>query len=130
MRHASAPRSSAAMKSAIERPPTSSSPSQATRTCTGNAPPCASCPTPFSSEYSCPLSSGHAAGVEDAITDGRLERSALPKLERIRRLHVNVPVDEDGRCLSSARGRHLTHYQRSSAVPEDGALAAGAADEV
>ena len=44
-----------------------------------------------------PLVVRDAASVEPLAPDDRVERVALPELERIRRLHVVVPVDENGR---------------------------------
>ena len=40
---------------------------------------------------------GDAARIEPAVPDRRLERRALPSVERIRRLNVEVTVRDDGR---------------------------------
>ena len=48
---------------------------------------------------------GHAAGVQPLVANRRLERIAVPELERRRRLHVEVAVDEDRRRVAIARGR-------------------------
>ncbi len=44
-----------------------------------------------------------SAAVEIAVSDLRLERRRLPELERIGRLHVEVPVAEHGRCFARTR---------------------------
>ena len=46
---------------------------------------------------------GRAARVELAVADGGLERRRLPQVERIHRLHVVVPVEEDGRRARRAQ---------------------------
>ena len=45
---------------------------------------------------------GHAAGVEAAVAHGRRERRALPLLQRVRRLHVVVPVHQHRRLARRA----------------------------
>src|SRR5207247_3694724 len=42
--------------------------------------------------------------VEDTVAYGRLERRALPELEWIGRLDVEMAVDEDGRRVGARRG--------------------------
>lgn len=50
-----------------------------------------------------PLVVGGAAGVDAAITDGRLEGGRLPAIERIGRLHVVVTVDQGRRRSRGTR---------------------------
>ena len=48
---------------------------------------------------------GDAARVDPLVANRRLERLAVPELERRRRLHVEVAVDEDRRRVAVARRR-------------------------
>ncbi len=58
----------------------------------------------FEQEPELPLVVGHAAAVQPAVANGRLERRALPEFKRCRRLDVDMPVAEDSRgALSEAR---------------------------
>ena len=51
---------------------------------------------------------GGATGEQAAAAHGRLERRRLPLVERVRRLHVVVPVDEQGRRAGHFRP-HTPH---------------------
>ena len=54
-----------------------------------------------------------AAAVEVAVAELRLERIALPELERRRRLHVEVAVAEDGRRRPASGGGDLADRERA-----------------
>ena len=72
---------------------------------------------------------GDAAPVEPLVADRRLERLALPELERVGRLHVEVPVAEDGRRLvGPGRGADLADRERLPLPVDDLGCAAGGAD--
>src|SRR5512132_2273109 len=74
---------------------------------------------------------GHAARVEPLVADGRLERLAVPELERRRRLYVEVAVDEDRACVTVAgRRRDLADDERLRVSLLELGLAAGSAHEV
>ena len=78
--------------------PTSSSPSRMNFMLTGSVPFCFRCAsTALKCMNTWPLSSADAARVDLAVAHRRLERRRLPEIERIDRLHVVVPVEEDGR---------------------------------
>ena len=71
-----------------------------------------------------------AAPVEVAVADLGLERIALPELERVGRLHVEVAVAEDGRrARRRRRGADLADRERLAVPVDELALAAGVADE-
>src|SRR5213078_814754 len=54
-----------------------------------------------------------AARVDPLVADRRLERLALPQLERRRRLHVEVAVDEDRRRVAVVgRRRNVADDER------------------
>ena len=73
---------------------------------------------------------GDASGVEPLAPDRRLERRALPQLERRRRLDVEVAVDEHCRRGVGVRRRaQLADRQRPLAVVDELARPAGAAHE-
>ena len=132
---ASAPRSSAARKSTIGWPPVSSSPSQAKRTLTGSSPAAASSAAAFSEHVELALVVGDAAAVEPVAALLELERVGLPELERIGRLHVEVPVDEHRRDrpgLSPDTSEADSSPTISGCVVgrHELRLAAGAADEL
>ena len=67
----------------------------------------------FEQEPELPLVVGHAAAVEPTVANGRLERRAVPELERRRRLHVDVPVAEDGRGAAPERVTPQTPPRRA-----------------
>ena len=46
---------------------------------------------------------GRAARVDLAVADGRLERRRLPEVQRVDRLHVVMPVEQDGRRACGAQ---------------------------
>ena len=74
---------------------------------------------------------GDAACVEPLVPDRRLERRALPQLERRRRLDVEVAVDEHcRRGVGVGRRAQLADRERPLAVVDELALAAGAAHEI
>ena len=68
------------------------------------------------------------APVEPAVPFLERERIGLPELERIRRLHVDVPVDEHRR-RGSVRRLQVADDQRLRVGRNDLGLAAGAAHE-
>src|SRR5213596_2813348 len=72
-----------------------------------------------------------AARVQPTVADGRLERLAVPQLERSRRLHVEVPVDEDRRRRAvSGRSANLAERERLRIGLEELRVAARSSDEV
>src|SRR6185503_12893678 len=72
-----------------------------------------------------------AARVQVLVPDLRLERVRLPELERVRRLHVEVAVAEDGRRALRARRRaDLADRERLAVPVDDLAFTARGADEV
>ncbi len=73
-----------------------------------------------------------AARVQPLAAHGRLERLALPELERRRRLHVEVAVDEDRRrvCGSPLDARISPTTSGCVSPGSTSAVAAGATDEV
>ena len=82
-------------------------------------------------EVELPLVVGDPARVEPLVADRRLERRALPEVERIGRLDVEVPVDQDGRRgVGVLRGANLADRERPPVEVDEIALAARAPDEV
>jgi hypothetical protein len=78
-----------------------------------------------------PLVVRDPARVQPLVPDRRLEGIGLPELERRRRLHVVVPVDEDGRRAASAgRRADLADDERPLAPWHELGLAAAATDLV
>src|SRR2546427_11956810 len=74
---------------------------------------------------------GDTAWVQPFAVHRGLERLALPELERRRRLHVEMPVDEDRRHVAvRARRRDLADHERLRVGLLEVRLAAGAAHEV
>ena len=72
-----------------------------------------------------------AAAVQVVAADLRLERVALPQLERVGRLDVEVAVaDHRRRALGAVRGAQLADRERLPVPVDHLALAAGLADEV
>src|SRR5918999_1669168 len=73
-----------------------------------------------------------AARVEPAVANGRLEGRRHPLVERRRRLHVEVAVDENrGRILGVRGGANLAYGERiSSAAGYDVGASAGLPNEV
>src|SRR5262249_1930814 len=66
-----------------------------------------------------------AARVEVAVADLGLERGALPELDRILRLHVEVAVAEDrGRAVRVMRRADLADRERPAVPVDELALAA------
>ena len=63
---------------------------------------------------------GDTACVEPAVALGELERRRLPEIERIRRLHVEVRVAEDGRARTPAARRPATSPMTSGRPPFQG----------
>ena len=127
---ASAPRSSASRNSTIECPPVSSSPSQQKRTFTGSSPARASSRAADEQHVELALVVDGAAAVQIVAADLRLERVALPQLERVGRLHVEVPVaDHRRRALRSARRAQLADRERLAVPVDHLALAARLADQ-
>src|SRR5581483_9502108 len=61
---------------------------------------------------------GGAARVQVPVANLRLEWVAVPELERVRRLHVEVAVAEDRRRAVARRGANLADRERL-AVPVD-----------
>ena len=58
-----------------------------------------------------PLVVGGAPCVDAAVADGGLEGGTVPQIERLRGLHVVVPVDEDGRRIG-ARSPPFAEHDR------------------
>ncbi len=82
-------------------------------------------------EVELPLVVGHAARVEPPVAHRRLERRALPALERLRRLDVEVPVGDHRRCaVRVLRRAELADHERLVSRLDDLGLAPGGADEV
>ena len=128
---ASAPRSSASRNSTIEWPPVSSSPSQQKRTFTGKLAGARKLACRDEQHVELALVVDRAAAVQIVATDLGLERVALPQLERVRRLHVEVPVADDRRrALGAVRGAQLADRERLSVPVDHLARAARLADEV
>ena len=74
---------------------------------------------------------GHAAGVEPAVALDELERIRVPELERVGRLHVEVPVAEDrGRRLGVLRGADLADDEWALTPGDHLGAAAGSRHEV
>ena len=129
--HASAPRSSFSRNSTIDCPPISSSPSHAMRRLTGQRALRSEQRRALQQRPELALVVGDAARVNPLVADRRLERLALPQLERRRRLHVEVAVDEDRRRVAVARRRgNLADDERLRVRLLQLRLAAGATDEV
>ena len=59
---------------------------------------------------------GGAAGVDPPVADLGFEGGRVPEVQRLRGLHVVVPVDEDGGCVRPGP-TPLAHYHR---VPRRG----------
>ena len=128
---ASAPRSSAAIQSTIEWPPISSSPSQAMRRLTGKLAGGGEQLGGLEQHVELALVVGDAARVEPVVALDELERSRVPELERVGRLHVEVPVKQDrGRSLGVLRCADLADDERALAPRDHLGAAAGARDEV
>ena len=73
---------------------------------------------------------GDAARVQPLVADRRLERRALPPVERGRRLDVEVAVDEDGCGRVGIAGRpQLAERERPPVEVGQLGGAAGGADE-
>ena len=72
---------------------------------------------------------GCAARVEVAVAHLGLERVAVPELERIGWLDVEVPVTEHGRRLVAARRPDLADREWLAVPVDELGLAAGVADE-
>src|SRR5436305_2034176 len=71
------------------------------------------------------------ARVDPLVADRRLERLAVPQLERRRRLHVEVAVDEDRRRVAVAGRRgDVADHERLRVGLLQLRLTTGAADEV
>src|SRR5205085_1481805 len=69
--------------------------------------------------------------VRPLVADRQLERIGLPLVQRRRRLHVEVPVEENGRlAVAAAARRDLTEGQLLVAERRQVARAARAADEL
>ncbi len=127
---ASAPRSSASRKSTIEWPPVSSSPSQQNRTLTGQLACARELARGVEQHVELALVVDRAASVEVVVADLGLERIRVPELERVGRLHVEVPVAEDRRRrVGVRRGAELADRERLAVPVDELALAAGVADE-
>jgi hypothetical protein len=78
-----------------------------------------------------PFVVGDAAGIEPLVASRRLERVAVPQLERRRRLHVEVPVDEDRRRVAVTRRRSdLADDERLRVGLLELRIAAGAPHEI
>ena len=60
---------------------------------------------------------GGAPRVQVAVADLRLERGRLPEVERRRRLHVEVAVEEDGRRTPAPPRRRGSLRPRAAAPP-------------
>ena len=73
----------------------------ATRTLTGSAPSAASSSRRLQQQVELALVVGDAARVEPLVADLGLERRALPHVERVGRLDVEVAVDHDRRRRSA-----------------------------
>ena len=70
----------------------------------------------------------HTASDERAVPLHELPRIGLPELERLGRLHVEVGVDESGRCAAPGRGGDLADDERPTAALLELCGAAGAAN--
>ena len=74
---------------------------------------------------------GDAAGVEPAVALDELERIRVPELERVGRLHVEVPVAEDrGRRLRGLRGADLADDEWALTPGDHLGAAAGSRHEI
>ena len=74
---------------------------------------------------------GHAPGIDPPVANGRLERRALPEVERRLRLHVEVPVGDDRRRpIGVLRRPNLSDHERVFLGLHDFRLATCRADEV
>ena len=126
---ASAGPSSASTHFSIESPPTSSSPSKAKRTLTGNVALVGQLAHGLDEDEHVPLVVRDSARIEAAVPLRELERGRLPQVERIRRLHVEVRVAEDGRRRLGLPGRRdLADDERPCPPRHELRGPAGAAD--
>ena len=120
---ASAPRASAATQRATDALLVSSSPSTSTRTWTGRLALAGQRAGDVQQRQEVALVVGGAAREDAPVAHRGLERRRRPRLERARRLHVVMAVDQDrGGVL--AGGSQLAHGER---MPVPDALQAGLA---
>ena len=131
MTHASPPRSSAARKSTIEWPPDLFLAVTREAHVDGQLPVGSKQRGRLEQDVELALVVGDAARVEPAVPHGRLERRALPALERRRRLDVEVPVgDHRRRVVGALRSAELPDHERVLLGRLKLGLTAGRADEV
>ena len=129
-RQASAPRSSAAMKSAMAWPPISSSAVAREPDVHGQRALVRQDLDRFQEREQLALVVDDTACEEDAVAHGGLEGRALPEFERLGRLHVEMAVHEHGRRLRARRGAHLAHHDGAPEASLDRGLTARSPDEL